>query len=53
MVDAFLAASRGEPRVVFTFSVGDDGLVTGIDLLADPATLAAMTIEPAPDAPRS
>jgi RNA polymerase sigma-70 factor (ECF subfamily) len=41
-------AVNGEPRVVFAFTVGDDGRVTGIDLLADPATLAAMTIEPAP-----
>ena len=32
------------PRVVFTFAV-TDGRVTGIELVADPDTLAAMTIE--------
>jgi RNA polymerase sigma-70 factor (ECF subfamily) len=41
----------GTPMVVFDFtidlSVGDEGRITAIDLLADPATLAEMTIEPA------
>jgi RNA polymerase sigma-70 factor (ECF subfamily) len=34
----------GKPRVVFAFTVAD-GRVTGIELLADPARLAAMHIE--------
>jgi RNA polymerase sigma factor (sigma-70 family) len=37
-------SAGGTPRVVFAFTV-TDGRVTAIDLLADPATLAAMDIE--------
>ena len=36
---------NGTPRVVFAFTVAGDR-VTGIELVADPDTLAAMTIEP-------
>ena len=36
---------HGTPRVVFVFTVAGDR-VTGIELLADPETLAGMTIEP-------
>src|SRR3954449_9594569 len=36
---------RGEPKVVFAFTV-EDGLVTAIDLLADPERLAAFDIQP-------
>jgi RNA polymerase sigma-70 factor (ECF subfamily) len=38
---------RGEPKVVFAFTV-EDGLVTAIDLLADPDRLAAFDIAPLP-----
>jgi RNA polymerase sigma factor (sigma-70 family) len=37
-----------EPKVAFAFTVSDAGLITAIDLLADPETLAAMTFEPIP-----
>ena len=33
------------PKVAFSFTIGADGLITAIDLLADQATLEAMTIE--------
>jgi RNA polymerase sigma factor (sigma-70 family) len=36
---------RGEPKVVFAFTV-EDGVVTAIDLLADPERLAAMDLQP-------
>src|SRR3954470_4282724 len=36
---------RGEPKVVFAFTI-EDGLVTAIDLLADPERLAAFDIQP-------
>ncbi len=35
-----------EVRVAFVFTVDDDGYVTTIDLVADPATLAATVVEP-------
>ena len=38
---------RGEVRMAFAFTVLD-GRVTGIELIADPARLAAMGVEPAP-----
>ena len=38
---------RGEVRMAFAFTVVD-GRVTGIELIADPASLAAMGVEPAP-----
>ena len=38
-------ALRGEPKVAFTFAIDEDGHVTGIEQLADPATLAALEIE--------
>jgi RNA polymerase sigma-70 factor (ECF subfamily) len=37
----------GTPMVVFDFTIDNQGHITAIDLLADPATLAEMTIEPA------
>src|SRR4051794_35965067 len=48
LVDGLPAAVwslRGEPQVVFAFTIGNDGLVKGIDLLADRETLDAMTFE--------
>ena len=36
---------RGETKVVFAFTV-EDGLVTAIDLIADPEQIAAFDIEP-------
>jgi RNA polymerase sigma-70 factor (ECF subfamily) len=36
---------RGEPQVVFAFTV-TDGVVTAIDLLADPETVAAVDLQP-------
>ncbi|MGR6964047.1 sigma-70 family RNA polymerase sigma factor [Geodermatophilus sp. URMC 61] len=36
---------RGTPQVVFAFTV-EDGVVTAIDLLADPATLADLDLQP-------
>jgi RNA polymerase sigma-70 factor, ECF subfamily len=35
---------RGEPRVVFAFTIGDDGRITAIDMLADPDTVGGMEI---------
>ncbi|MET0424794.1 MAG: sigma-70 family RNA polymerase sigma factor [Actinoplanes sp.] len=35
---------RGVPKVVFSFTIDAGGLVTGIDLIADPDTIAAMAI---------
>jgi RNA polymerase sigma factor (sigma-70 family) len=46
-VPGWLWSLRGEPKVVFAFTVEDD-VVTGIDLLADPQRLAAMDLEPLP-----
>jgi len=37
-------AVRGEPKVAFAFTI-EDGHVTGIEQLADPATVAALEIE--------
>ena len=37
-------ALRGEPKVAFAFTI-EDGRVTGIEQLADPATLTALEIE--------
>jgi RNA polymerase sigma factor (sigma-70 family) len=48
LVDGLPAAVwslRGEPQVVFAITVGPDGLIKGIDLLADRETLDAMTFE--------
>ncbi|WP_448608391.1 sigma-70 family RNA polymerase sigma factor [Geodermatophilus sp. URMC 60] len=36
---------RGTPQVVFAFTV-EDGVVTAIDLLADPQTLAGLDLQP-------
>jgi RNA polymerase sigma factor (sigma-70 family) len=36
---------RGTPQVVFAFTV-EDGVVTGIDLLAEPGTLASLDLQP-------
>jgi RNA polymerase sigma factor (sigma-70 family) len=36
---------RGTPRVVFAFTV-EDGVVTAVDLLADPGTLAGLALQP-------
>jgi RNA polymerase sigma-70 factor (ECF subfamily) len=36
---------RGEPKVVFAFTV-EDGVVTAIDLLADPERIAAFDLQP-------
>ena len=36
---------RGTPQVVFAFTV-EDGVVTAIDLLADPGTLAGLELQP-------
>jgi hypothetical protein len=36
---------KGEVKVVFRFTITDDGLVSGIDLLADETTLGALDIE--------
>src|SRR3954449_2000742 len=41
---AWVWSLRGEPKVVFAFTV-EDGLVTAIDLIADPDRLAAFDIE--------
>jgi RNA polymerase sigma-70 factor (ECF subfamily) len=39
-------ALKGEPKVAFAFTIDDEGgHVTGIEQLADPATLAALEIE--------
>jgi RNA polymerase sigma factor (sigma-70 family) len=38
---------RGAPQVVFAFTV-EDGAVTAVDLLADPATLAGLELQPLP-----
>jgi len=38
-------AVKGEPKVAFVFAIDDDGRVTGIEQLADPATLSALAIE--------
>jgi RNA polymerase sigma-70 factor (ECF subfamily) len=38
---------RGTPQVVFGFTV-EDGVVTAIDLLADPGTLAGLELQPLP-----
>jgi len=38
-------AVKGEPKVAFVFAIDDDGRVTGIEQLADPATLTALAIE--------
>jgi RNA polymerase sigma factor (sigma-70 family) len=39
-------AVRGEPKVAFAFTIDDEGgRVTGIEQLADPATLTALEIE--------
>ncbi len=51
LVDGLPAAVwslRGEPQVVFAVTVGADGLIKGIDLLADRETLDAMTFERLP-----
>jgi RNA polymerase sigma factor (sigma-70 family) len=40
-----LWSAGGTPRVAFTFAV-TDGRITGIELLAEPATLAGLTFEP-------
>lgn len=48
LVDGLPAAVwslRGEPQVVFAITVGADGLIKGIDLLADREALDAMTFE--------
>jgi len=37
---------HGTPRVVFTFTIGDAGLITRIDLIADGETLAGLALEP-------
>ena len=36
---------RGAPQVVFAFTV-EDGVVTAIDLLAAPETLAGLDLQP-------
>ena len=36
---------RGTPQVVFAFTV-EDGIVTAIDLLADPEHVAALDLQP-------
>jgi RNA polymerase sigma-70 factor (ECF subfamily) len=36
---------RGTPQVVFAFTV-EDGVVTAIDLLAAPETVAALDLQP-------
>jgi RNA polymerase sigma-70 factor (ECF subfamily) len=36
---------RGVPQVAFVFTVGDDGLISAIDLVADPEVLATTTFE--------
>jgi RNA polymerase sigma factor (sigma-70 family) len=36
---------RGTPRVVFAFTV-EDGVVTAVDLLADPETVASLDLQP-------
>jgi RNA polymerase sigma factor (sigma-70 family) len=38
---------RGTPQVVFAFTV-EDGVVTAVDLLADPGTLARLELQPLP-----
>ena len=39
-------ALRGEPKVAFVFTIDDeDGRVTGIEQIAEPATLTALEIE--------
>ena len=43
-VPGLVWALRGEPKVVFAFAF-EDGLITGIEQLADPETLAALEIE--------
>ena len=51
LVDGLPAAVwslRGEPQVVFAIAVGGDGLIKGIDLLADRETLDAMAFERLP-----
>ena len=35
----------GRPRVVFAFTVGEDDRVLAVDLISDPDTLRAMTVE--------
>jgi RNA polymerase sigma factor (sigma-70 family) len=36
---------RGVPQVAFVFTIGDDALISAIDLVADPEVLAATTFE--------
>jgi RNA polymerase sigma-70 factor (ECF subfamily) len=43
-VPGLVWALRGEPKVAFAFAF-EDGLITGIEQLADPETLAALEIE--------
>ena len=45
IVGGLVWALRGEPKVAFAFTIDEDGHVTGIEQLADPATLAALEIE--------
>ena len=37
-------AVHGAPRVVFAFTIGADGRITGIDQMADPAMIGAMEL---------
>ncbi len=39
-------AERGHPRLVLAFTFGADGLITGIDITADPKRLRAIDIGP-------
>jgi RNA polymerase sigma-70 factor (ECF subfamily) len=41
-----LWSTHGTPRVAFAFAIDDDGRITAIELVADPSTLAGLTLEP-------